>query len=938
LNALYKKIFVLFFAVLLLGTVNAALTDNIIHYYNFDETSGQLLDQVGSLDSTTQTGTQGVTGIVNNAYSYSSQTTEIPDDASIDFGTTDFSLNIWIKTDISANKFVNKGALAAQDGYSIQNNGGAIRGKISDGSNAVNCDGTISINDDSFHMVTMVVDRTADVLYLYVDNVFDTSCSTSSIADITSNNILEISGSGLNGEFDEFGIWNKDLNTDEITELYNSGNGLPYPFSTESVNSDFNYIIDKENTQVILTDESTTVGATEINQWTYLNEDTNIYYSTINGDYNYTITELTDYNIGLRVDTNNDLTDFRYYQFNSGDWSPPTTTFSSTEDTFSLSCSDNNVGCEYINFRINNGDWNYYLIGDNPLTINFSGTDNNIQYYSSDSNDNNETTKLSYYPLFKSSIQEELSRIYLQGINFYNNQSLTTFNWLVNGSSIGSTQNIYYSTSANQDLNICFIGNSTYSLCKSVLTWDTINPIVDANIIYTSGFTSDFDINYNMVCYDNFTPINYKIEFYDNNNSNYEIYNSNDANATLVSGLQNIGYAQGNFRFTCTDDYNNQAIYNSEDIFALTFTLINEDTGEGFTSTDLNNLLKAQVETIDGNYIYDFNATEETSTNFLSPSETLIFSFTYKDEANTEIDKEFDFSLVNDTNVPICVANFQQFYEQRFVSLSDSKALSLYNTQARCYALAGTTHYVYDTGYMLNIFTINKPYVLNTVSNGVASQLALLNGSVASEHNLDAIIFRQTDFDIEVIVDSIGFSPLFNESTNAYDLNIMQIYYKAFDSNNESVDVKIYDSTKSSVLASSTILDNPNEFVYNWSWAGLGNVTDQNLFYAELTLNKINGDSIVIGQYFNVKGDNYSVQGLESIAFILAVGFILFGLTLVKSGDALGWFGVLVTFIGLAITSFAIPVWWVSLLQATIVMIIIYIILVSGQSKSPGVQ
>lgn len=546
---------------------------------------------------------------------------------------------------------------------------------------------------------------------------------------------------------------------------------------------------------------------------------------------------------------------------------------------------------------------------------------------------------------FNSVIDESNSNILFSDSSTDSNVTINDWAWSIDGVSKSSNQSFVFYTNANLDLNTCLLvsglGNdgNTYSdyVCKSVGTWDTINPTIDANISFVAGFTSTFDITYNLTCFDNFSPINYKVEFFDNNGVNYEVYGSSDVNASLVSGAKDIGFAQGHFLFSCTDDYNNLAMFTSEDVFALHFRLVNEDTGETFSSGDLSNLLKAQVETIDGNFVFDFNDAASVDTDFISPSEVLIFSFTYADVAQTEVDKEFDFSLVSDSNIPICVANFQQFYEQRFVSLSSGKELSLYNTQARCYSLVGTTHYIYDTGYMLNVFTINKPYVLNTIVGGVASQLALLNGSVASEHNLDAIIFRQEDFDIQVGLDTISFSPLFNSSTNLYDLNVMQVYYKSLDGNNESVDIKIYSSNKSILYASSTIFENPDEFVFNWSWSDLNGVDDQNLFFAELTVNKLDGEVVVFGQYFNIKGDSYSINGFESIAFILAIMFILFGLTLVKAGEAFGWFGVLMCFIGLAITAFAIPVWWISLLQGTIVMIMIYLLFVSGKSKSPGV-
>ena len=38
----------------------------------------------------------------------------------------------------------------------------------------------------------------------------------------------------FDGMMDEIGVWSRALTATEVTELYNSGNGLAYPFSTPS--------------------------------------------------------------------------------------------------------------------------------------------------------------------------------------------------------------------------------------------------------------------------------------------------------------------------------------------------------------------------------------------------------------------------------------------------------------------------------------------------------------------------------------------------------------------------------------------------------------------------------------------------------------------------------------------------------------------------------
>jgi len=264
----------------------------------------------------------------------------------------------------------------------------------------------------------------------------------------------------------------------------------------------FDYVTDKTNAQIILEDTSTVVGATEITQWTYLLDDTNIYYSIINGDYNYTVTELTDYNIGLRVDTNNDSNRFQYYQFNTGDWTAPTTTLTDNGQTagtanysLDLNCTDNNIGCEYINFSIDGGDYNYYLIGDNPLNIIVTGGgDHNIAYFSSDFNDNNEALNTYHFTNYGSG-----------QFNFYDdaNAGLTgmiyTVTPSINGISSGTLADV------NLDLNFNGITSGTYTFNFSKSTYTTKNFSLDINEF------SDFNYPFVVIATDATSSVDFQV-------------------------------------------------------------------------------------------------------------------------------------------------------------------------------------------------------------------------------------------------------------------------------------------------------------------------------------------------------------------------------------------------------------------------------------------
>jgi len=916
----------------------AVLTDDIQSYYNFDESSGNLLDQVTTNDGTNSGVTQGSGGIIDNAYTYGAA-----DYTSIANGTLDLqgvkSVNVWVyPTSFAASEgmILSKASGGAVIPFRIADQAfGAGDGKpvlyIGSNTGDISITSTIAMTLNQWNMVTTTWtgDTTVNGMKIYVNGSLGAEGTFSGTQETSTNPSYfgknnSTGNGGFAGRLDETGIWNKVLTQTEITELYNSGAGFPYPFITESVTADFDYVIDKTNLKIDFNDTSISTNTT-IDSWTW-----SINGSDVNTDQNFsfTTTQLTDINACLTIDNNDDtLTDSNCQQFNTGDWEAPTTTFTSTDTNITLTCTDNNIGCEYINFRINNGDWNYYLIGDNPLTIDFTTTDNNIYYYSSDFNDNNEATKFSYFPLFTNTVNQSGSYITLNGASIYANDTITNWQWLVNGSALtGTTQDKNYFTSANLDLNVCLITTPLHSYCQSVETWDTITPTIDVNISNDAfGFVSDFNINWDMACYDNFTPINYTVTWVNDGNTTY-LYSSDDANASVYSSWLDLNQGQSAaLTFTCTDDYNNFASYTSETLYAILFRLVNEDTGVDLSFQDINqNFAAARVYTLDGNYSYDFNAEETSTATFFSPSEALWFEFGYDD--GTKINRQIDFGVIEDQNIGICVPYYQTFYQQRFVA-NTAKTIILKNNVSDCYTVAGTLNYVYDTGYSLTTYTIPKPYYLYTYSNGVKSYLALIDGGVPTAYNIDAIEFSRSSFELAVGQDTVAFQPLKN-SSGVYDTNTVQIYYSAYPQSNDSTKFDIYNGT--TLLWTYTETETPNELFVSFYWGDEDLNADTVL---ELRVTKTVGeDSSSQSFYFNTMGNAYQNTVANEWAAIIAVIFFLFGITLVSVNRALGIFGIIVGVISLFFVNLASGAWWINLLAGAFIILIMYIILLTKQT------
>jgi len=565
-----------------------------------------------------------------------------------------------------------------------------------------------------------------------------------------------------------------------------------------------------------------------------------------------------------------------------------------------------------------------YWVDAFPNYITYSGAgDHNIQYFSTDNADNNESIKTSYFPHFTYTTDQANSRIRLLSIPIYNNENITSWAWTVNGTLLSGTsdQNRYYSTQANLDLNVCVNLNSTYSYCQSVETWDTITPTMDLAIDTDDfGFVTDFGIDYNFTCYDNFSLINYLITW-NNNGTTTTLYDSNDTNSTLVSDTFDINSGQqATLTFTCTDSYGNFVTQDSNTIYAIQFNLIDEDTADTF---DLNNVVTARAFTYGGLHVYDFKDTDDTTKYFFSDSTVVQFEFTYDDLSATRIHRDFDFQYAPDENIAVCVAQPQAFYEQRFLSKS-SEIVLLKNTFANCYNMIATTKDLYGTKLMARAFTINKPY---TYANSASNTVAFIDGSKESEIDLDVLRYNTTTYELDILGTSITFAPIFNSSTGTYTSDTVRWYYENLSGVSTKTVLELY---KDNVLLwSYTELDDPNDFEATMYYGDLDiNITD--LLVIKITKTTSDGET-TLERTFSLNGTQYTGLINEVVAVIIAMILLIFGLTITSYKNTFGWFGILIEAIALIVLALAPWYWYIIFLQGIVLIMIIFTAVVARQ-------
>ena len=195
---------------------------------------------------------RGSTSLLFNAES--GQATWMADDDVLDFNVDDsFSMSAWVKREnlLTANASVvaklsqySNPPDVTYEGYELYLKGGKHPTFLlyQDGSNKLETHGggTTEINDTGWHHILVTYSGNADLsgVQIYIDGVAATMTETTDTLD-TSDDIITttdfsigargkgrtVSGTRnhFDGNIDEVAIWSKALSTDEIADVYNSG-------------------------------------------------------------------------------------------------------------------------------------------------------------------------------------------------------------------------------------------------------------------------------------------------------------------------------------------------------------------------------------------------------------------------------------------------------------------------------------------------------------------------------------------------------------------------------------------------------------------------------------------------------------------------------------------------------------------------------------------
>jgi len=213
-----------------------ALSDNLLSYWKFDTDPN---DSVGSNDGTvtSATLTTGDGGKVDECYNYGGLSTGkyiVFGDPVIDTTSTDWSVNIWgnMEDDSGDNFFISNADSDFNNGFMMYWRSTRTVIKV-DNSNMIP---THTFNEGTWYMHTLTFNQSSNLISYYIDGTFKQSATLTpgtATQDLVVGTMHPSNNRVCSGLYDELGVWDKILTTDEITDLYNSGSGLQYPFGEE---------------------------------------------------------------------------------------------------------------------------------------------------------------------------------------------------------------------------------------------------------------------------------------------------------------------------------------------------------------------------------------------------------------------------------------------------------------------------------------------------------------------------------------------------------------------------------------------------------------------------------------------------------------------------------------------------------------------------------
>lgn len=223
--------------------VFGALTDNLVSYWKLDESSGNASDAHGAYTLTNNNTVTYTTSFFNNGISSgASNTTRNMTNTS--------ALGIAGNGEITISGWVYYSSLPGAGSKALWGHTSTTGTDNYFWLNSETTDLRISTNYSSFCSVAhgfstgtwyyITVTRTGNAFEIFKNGTSLTTCNSGGASPISQTRFSILSAADGSSEYssdiqiDEVGVWSRVLTGTEISDLYNSGSGLAYPFTAST--------------------------------------------------------------------------------------------------------------------------------------------------------------------------------------------------------------------------------------------------------------------------------------------------------------------------------------------------------------------------------------------------------------------------------------------------------------------------------------------------------------------------------------------------------------------------------------------------------------------------------------------------------------------------------------------------------------------------------
>ena len=200
-------------------------------------------DSLGNYNGTAQGGLTYSTGKSGNAFTFNGSNADILLSNGAWNFTGNFSISMWVKfsssglSQILISNFT-IGGTTTVSGWFIEKTSTQLRFRGSNNGSLVLNATKSSFSPSTSVYTHLVFTRSSVNSNIYIDGVLDTTSTATGAPNYESTNYPMIGANKynsttyqefFNGNIDEVNVWNKELTSTEVTELYNAGTGKFYP-------------------------------------------------------------------------------------------------------------------------------------------------------------------------------------------------------------------------------------------------------------------------------------------------------------------------------------------------------------------------------------------------------------------------------------------------------------------------------------------------------------------------------------------------------------------------------------------------------------------------------------------------------------------------------------------------------------------------------------